>query len=199
MRSSLKTLANPVLAAGFALCALPAGAQVVGAVSPRVLDLTAGIFCAPPEGERRPAPGTASGWVHVPEEPVAMVAEGVRAPTVLGLGFGVRYRLSDTERAPTRYIVRHPPVPPLNMTEESWEGSVGAGSVDTVFFQFDLEEEMQRGDWSFSVESRGELLFTVAFTVTGPAELPALAQICHGDTLLSGVSGVSPRGPGAAG
>lgn len=163
--------------------------------SPRVTMLEAGLFCAPPEGGRRPAPETLSGWVHVPDAPVEMVARGIEAPAVLGLGFGVRFRLADTLPVRTRYIVTHPPMPPLGATTQAWDGGLEAGATDTVFFQFDVPEELQPGEWTFSAEAGGEPLFTTTFTVRPPQDLPALADLCRGGALFSAM----PTGPAAAG
>ncbi len=187
-------LAGPVLVAGLCLSGAAPG-QPVGAVSPRVADLTLGLFCAPPEGDRRPAPDTMAGWVHVPDQPVEMIAEGNAAPAVLGLGFGVRFRLADGAPAITCYSVTHPPMPPSGITTQRWEGAIGAGATDTVFFQFDTPEELQPGDWTFSATADGEVLFTVAFTVTAPAALPDLARLCQGGALFS----LSRGTPAAAG
>ncbi|MCW1934714.1 DUF3859 domain-containing protein [Pararhodobacter zhoushanensis] len=201
MARSLNALAGPALVAGLCLFGAMAVAQPMGPVSPRVQALTAGLFCAPPEGDRRPAPDTLAGWVHVPDSPVEMVAQGNAAPAVIGLGFGVRYALSDPSLAPgmvlpTHYTVTHPPMPPSAATSQSWTGSLVVGTIDTVFFQFDTTEELQPGEWTFTAEAGGEVLFSVLFTVTTPAELPALAQICQGDALMSLLS---QRSPGATG
>lgn len=179
------------------VCALPVGlalaaglchaaqAQVVGAVSPRVADLVGGLFCAPPDGARRDAPDTMSGWIHVPDEPVVMFATGNEAPAVLGLGFGVRFRLADAGDAMVRYTVTHPPMPPTATTVQSWTSLLPAGSTDSAFFQFDTPNELQPGDWAFTIEADGEVLFTMAFTVRPPSELPDLAARCQGGSLLS--------------
>jgi hypothetical protein len=154
-------------------------------LSDRVIDLRAGLFCAPPEGDRRPAPDTLSGWVHVPDQPVQMIAEGREAPAVLGLGFGVRYLLDTTVPLELRYTVTHPPMPPTGATRQSWVGNVLPGNTDTVFFQFDIEDELQPGPWSFSASANGQALFSVAFTVRPAAELPGLAGLCRDGSLLS--------------
>lgn len=181
-------LAGPVLVAGLCLSgplASPALAQPLGDVSPRVSGLELGLFCAPPEGGRRPAPDTMSGWVHVPDEPVEMVALGTVAPAVLGMGFGVRFRLADNAAVETRYTVTHPAMPPTGITEQQWSGSIAPGMTDTVFFQFDIPEELQPGDWTFSAEVDGEVLFTALFTVLPPADMPDAAHLCAAPSLLS--------------
>lgn len=179
------------------LAILPAAALADGGMilSDRVTDMRAGLFCAPPEGGRRDAPGTLSGWVHVPDEPVQMIADGREAPAVLGLGFGVRYRLDNTETLDLRYSVTHPPIPPTGATAQSWVGAVAPGTSDTVFFQFDTEDELQPGPWSFSASVGGQDLFTVHFIVRPPGELPGLAGLCRNGSLLSAI----PSIPAAAG
>ncbi len=123
--------------------------------------------------------------MHVPDTPVQLVAPGNVAPAVLGLGFGVRFRLADGAETQMRYTVTHPPMPPQGTTRQQWNSVVGGGDVDTAFFQFDIPEELQPGDWQFSVEADGEALFTMAFTIRPAAELPALAALCRGGALLS--------------
>ena len=192
MRRALALLAGPVLMAGLCHGAL---AQVVGAVSPRVSDLVGGIFCAPAEGERRPAPDTIAGWVHIPASPIEMVAIGNEAPMVLGLGFGVRFVLEGGPASQVRYTVTHPPIPPGNQTAQSWDSVLVGGVQDSAFFQFDIPEEMQPGLWGFAVEADGEVLFTMQFTVRPAADLPVLAALCQGGALLS----FSPETRAAAG
>lgn len=182
------------LVAGF-VASGPALADDHLILSPRVASLTAGLFCAPPEGERRPAPDTTAGWVHVPDEPVEMVAEGQVAPALLGMGFGVRYTLRDVADARIRYIVTHPPMPPGGATVESWESTVSAGYADTTFFQFDFEHELLLGDWTFAASIEGDEIFSVGFTVRPAAAVPALLGLCQGGALLS----LSPTDRAAAG
>ena len=182
MRPLRALLAGPVLVAG--LCAA-AGAQVVGEVSPRVTDLVAGLFCAPPEAGRREAPDTMSGWIHVPDEPIEMIAFGNQAPAVLGLGFGVRFTLAPGPDAQMRYSVTHPPIPPSGGTTQSWSSMLMAGTTDSAFFQFDVPAELQPGEWSFTIEADGETLFTMAFQVMKAEDLPALANLCRDGSLLS--------------
>lgn len=182
MRPLRALLAGPFLVAG--LCPT-AQAQVVGAVSPRVLGLVSGLFCAPPEAGRREAPDTVSGWIHVPDEPIEMIAFGNAAPAVLGIGFGVRFRLAPGPDALVRYTVTHPPIPPSGATSQSWASMLAAGTTDSAFFQFDVPAELQPGDWAFTIEADGEPLFTMAFTVTRPEDLPDLANLCHDGSLFS--------------
>ncbi|MCB1390454.1 MAG: DUF3859 domain-containing protein [Rhodobacteraceae bacterium] len=174
---------------------LPAAAQVRGDVSPLVGDLVGGLFCAPEDAGRRPAPGTMEGWVHIPAEPIEMIVQTTQAPMILGTGFGVRYRLDVPAPAVVTYTVTHPAIPPTNMTVESWDSQEAVSGGDSFFFQFDKPEEMVPGEWTFSASVHGEVLFTFAFDVHAAADLPALVHLCRAPSLLS----FSRTGPFAAG
>ena len=183
------------LLAALFLAAAPAAAEIRGPVAPSVVNLVGGLFCAPETAGRRPAPGTMDGWVHVPAEPIALVAESDQAPMVLGTGFGVRYALQGTGPGIVTYTVTHPPIPPTNMSVESWDSEAPVASGDSFFFQFDRPEEMVPGEWTFSASIASEVLFTVAFQVRPASELPALAHLCGAPQMLS----LSRRSPSAAG
>ncbi len=183
MHRTLHTLINPVLVAGFIMSGA-AHAQEGIVLSPRVATLTAGLFCAPEEAGRRPAPDTIIGWVHEPDAPIEMIAEGQVLPAMLGLGFGVRFTLSDTGDTDIRYTVTHPPMPPSGATTQSWDGYISTGFTGTALFQFDTTEELQLGDWQFSAASNGETLFSVDFTIRPASALPGMLGLCsHGDML----------------
>jgi len=180
--------ANLALVAGFVLCG-PAQAENHGTQSTRVASLTAGLFCAPEDGARREAPDTLAGWIHVPEAPIELIAEGQVVPARIGVGFGVRYSLTDTSPTEIRYTVTHPPMPPSGQTSQSWNSFVSPGGLDTALFQFDYDEELQPGDWSFSASTEGEVLFTVEFTILPSVDLPSMAGLCGNASLLSSIPG----------
>lgn len=191
-------MVNPTRPGPLALAARLAGLTLVAVVgagsvqadpalrqSARVAELAFGLICPPPDGARRPAPDTMSGWVHVPSEPIERRAEGRRVPAVLGIGFGVWYLLSDTEALGVRYTVTHPPMPPEGVTTQSWDVTITPGNASSVFFQFDHVDEVQPGDWTISARAEGAEVFAVGFTVVPARDLPALAQLCAQDGLLS--------------
>lgn len=179
-------MSNPVLVAGFVLCgAVTAAADTAITLSPQVTMLVPGLFCAPEDRNRRDAPDTLAGYVYEPLEPVEMVAEGQLVPAMIGLGFGVRFALSDTDNVALQYTVTHPPMPPSNTTVQRWDGSLQGGNIGTVFFQFDITAEMQPGDWNLSATRDGAPVFHVGFTVRPASELPGLVGLCQGGSLLS--------------
>ena len=154
-------------------------------LSPRVASLIPGLFCAADDRNRREAPDTMAGFIYEPEAPVEMVAEGQVLPAVIGLGFGVRYTLTDTDMTVLHYIVSHPAMPPNGMTVQRWRSDLSGGNIGTVFFQFDFENELQPGDWRIAAMIDGEVAFDVGFTVRPASDLPGLVGLCQGGSLLS--------------
>ncbi|HHX89405.1 MAG TPA: DUF3859 domain-containing protein [Paracoccus sp.] len=179
-----------------AVFAIPATAEPEMRLAPEVAGLVRGLICAPPEGGRREAPDTSAGWIHVPATPIEILQEGATAPALLGTGFGVRYTLEGAGAPlPVRYIVGHPPLPPAGITRQSWESFVLPGTPEQGFFQFDLEQELQPGSWSFAAQSGSRELFHVTFDVVAPETVPHLTGLCRGANLLA-VSRISPGGSG---
>lgn len=164
---------------------LPVAAAAEPRLSGRIDALITGLFCAPDETGRREAPDTMSGWIHVPDEPVEMVAEGVVAPAVLGLGFGVRFRRAGTDLTDIRYEVSHPPMSASGITRQGWDSLSMGGEWDAIFFQFDEPDELVTGTWAFSAWVGGEELFHMPFTVVEPGQVPELADLCRGGAMLS--------------
>lgn len=175
-------------AAVWALAALALSAGAARAelrIAPAVDWLVQGLFCAPPETGRRDAPDTLSGWVHVPDRPVEMVAEGAVAPAILGMGFGVRYQRASNMDAGIRYVVSHPAMGAAGTTRQSWDSLSVAGEVDAIFFQFDTPEELVTGAWAFQAFDGAKELFHVPFTVVPADSMPEAAGMCRPGTLFS--------------
>lgn len=166
------------------LLAAPARADLPLRFVPEVAELTRGLICAPPPAGRREAPDTAFGWIHVPDEPIVIRREGTTVPAVLGMGFGVHFRLQDDAPRLLRYVVEHPPMEPQGVTRQSWE-ALTQGQGERVFFQFDLAEELLPGFWSFTALEGTRELFHAAFKVVTAEEAPGLARLCEGDELLA--------------
>ena len=180
------------LAALLGLAPLAARAQAV--VDSSVEWLVQGLFCAPEETGRREAPDTMSGWVHVPAEPVPMIAEGTVAPAVLGMGFGVRFQRKGFDLVELRYEVHHPPMGAGGITRQSWTSLSEGGSSDSIFFQFDLPEELVLGAWEFRAYLEGRQIFRAPFTVVPAADLPEIVGECRPGALMSGRVGAAPAG-----
>lgn len=192
MRASLAYLAGPVLVAG--LLPLSALAEEGVRRADFVTSIVPGLFCAPPEGGRRDAPGTMSGFVHVPDEPVVMFAEGRVAPAALGMGFGVRFTVDAISPVLLDYRVTHPPMQPGNVTEQSWQGFVDPAVGESIFFQFDVPYEMQTGAWTIAAYLGETEVFSVDFTVVPAQQMPDALFQCRGEMLS-----LIPQDPVAAG
>lgn len=163
----------------------PAAAEAPLRLSPLVAALERGLFCGVAEGNRMEAPDTEFGWIHVPETPVEMRLRGTTAPAVLGLGFGLEYTLAGSDAVLIRHVVEHPPMPPAGRSWQSWE-SWGLGGVpEVVFFQFDIEDELLPGRWSFTAFDGADEVFHAAFDVVAPEKAPHLAGLCAGGDLLT--------------
>lgn len=169
----------------FLALALPVAAETPLSVSSRVVSLDRGLICNPPAAQRRAAPDTIAGWVHMPDEPVRIIRQGSTAPALLGMGFGVEFTLAGDEMIDLRYTVAHPPMAPTGQTEQAWNGQALGGVREAIFFQFDVDEELLPGRWTFSATANGEEIFRAGFDVVTPESAPHLTDLCRGGGFLS--------------
>ena len=172
-------------AAAALLLAPSAEAEPLLSQSAMVEELTRGLFCAASEGGRMEAPDTEFGWIHIPQEPVAMRRPGSLAPAVLGIGFGVEFTLTGTQPVLVRHVVRHPPMPPSGRVEQSWESWIIGGVAEVVFFQFDIDPELLPGRWSFTALAGEDELYHAEFDIVPADQAPHLAGLCVGGDLLT--------------
>jgi len=154
-------------------------------VSDQVETLQRGLFCATEGAGRMEAPDTEFGWIHVPDETIEMRTPGAVAPAVLGIGFGVDVTLTGTNPVLIRHVVEHPPMPPSGRVTQSWESWVLGGVPEIVFFQFDIEEELLPGRWSFTAFAGENEVYHAAFEVVAPGRAPHLAGLCAGGDILA--------------
>ncbi len=180
-----RSAAGPALAALVLLAAVPARAEPVLQRSDLVETLAQGLFCATSETGRMEAPDTEFGWIHIPEEPIAMRQRGSVAPAVLGIGFGLEYTLTGDAPILIRHVVEHPPMPASGRTRQSWESWALGGVPEIIFFQFDLEEELLPGRWTFIALAGEAEVFRAGFDVVPPDAAPHLAGLCSGGDLLA--------------
>ena len=145
------------------------------APGPLVASLTVGVFCALQAMDQRPAPGTLSGWIHVPDGeidfhwPYRQVV-----PARIGLAFGVKSRL-----APGLFLSGEMRVfRPGAAIPETWESSFTDMGDQFGFFRFDREDELIPGIWRFEAWAEGEELYSVEFEVVPAAALPEIADAC---------------------
>lgn len=168
---ALTLLACPALAAP--VFAAPAEPQAAAEVA----RLEVGVFCALQAMDRMPAPGTASGWIHVPTTEIAFHwPDRQVVPAAIGLAFGVRATgapgFVTTDRAEAR-VTR-----PGRATPEVWASGISDAGDTLSFFRFDTEEELVPGLWTFEGWDGETLLYRVEFEVVPAAAVPEIVDAC---------------------
>lgn len=140
-----------------------------------VAELKVGVFCALQAMTQRPAPGTLSGWIHVPEGEIDFHWPGRQVvPARIGLAFGVKSRLKPGLFLSGEMRVYRPGA----TTPETWESSFTDLGEQIGFFRFDREDELITGTWRFEAWSGADQLFSVPFEVVPAEALPEIAQAC---------------------
>jgi hypothetical protein len=140
-----------------------------------VTSLKVGVFCALQAMNQRPAPGTLSGWIHVPEGDIDFHwPDRQVVPAQIGLAFGVKSRLSPGLFLPGEMRVFRPGA----SAPEVWEASFTDLSDQIGFFRFDRDDELLPGIWRFEAWSGDAQLYVVEFEVVPAAALPEIAQAC---------------------
>ena len=142
---------------------------------PEVATLTVGVFCVLQAMDQRPAPGTRSGWIHVPEGEIDFHWPGRQiVPARIGLAFGVKSRL-----APGLFLSGEMRVyRPGATAPETWESTFTDLSDQFGFFRFDREDELIPGPWRFEAWAGEQRLYTVEFEVVPAEAVPDVAQAC---------------------
>lgn len=143
---------------------------------PLVAGLEAGVFCSLHAMTQRPAPGTLSGWIHVPEGEITFHwPDRQVVPAQLGIAFGVRAQLvpgafvADGEMRVWR---------PGSQRPEVWDSAFGDAGGSVNFFRFDHDHELIPGLWRFEAWDGAIQLFSAEFEVVPAAALPEIAQAC---------------------
>lgn len=159
------------LALATPLCADPAPPEA----APDVARLEVGVFCALQAMGQRPAPGTLTGWIHVPEGEIDFHWPGQQVvPAQIGLAFGVKSRMAPGLFLDGEMRVYRPGSP----TPETWDASFTDLSDQFGFFRFDREDELITGPWRFEAWAGDQHLYTVPFEVVPADALPNIAQAC---------------------
>lgn len=145
------------------------------AADPMVASLKVGIFCALQAMDQRPAPGTLSGWIHVPEGEIDFHWPDAQVvPAAIGLAFGVKSRMVAGVFAQGEMRVYRPG----SSTPETWDSSFSDLSDQIGFFRFDREDELISGLWRFEAWEGNTRLYAVEFEVVPAAALPDIVQAC---------------------
>lgn len=158
------------------LAALPAYADPAAPTAgPDVARLQVGVFCALQAMDQRPAPGTLSGWIHVPDDVIDFHWPDAQVvPAQIGLAFGVKSLMAPGVFATGEMRVFRPG----STKPETWESSFSDTGEQFAFFRFDHTDELITGLWRFEAWSGDEPLYTAEFEVVPAAALPEIAQAC---------------------
>lgn len=169
---------SPAIAGFWAsLCASPALAgPAAPAIAPEIATLEVGVFCALQAMDRMPAPGTASGWIHVPTTDIRFHwPDRQVVPAALGLAFGVEatgrpgWASTNAEAQVTR---------PGAPAPEVWDTGISDAGGALAFFRFDTEDELVPGIWTFEAWDGDTRLYRVEFEVVPAAALPEIVDAC---------------------
>lgn len=143
--------------------------------NPMVASLKVGVFCALQAMDQRPAPGTISGWIHVPDGMIDFHWPDAQVvPAVIGLAFGVKSRMVPGVFTSGEMRVFRPGA----SAPETWDSTFSDTGEQFGFFRFDREDELIPGLWRFEAWEGETQLYSVEFEVVPAAALPAIAQAC---------------------
>jgi hypothetical protein len=144
--------------------------------APEISRIEVGVFCALQAMDRMPAPGTESGWIHVPTSEIGFHwPDRQVVPASIGLAFGVKatgapgWISQNAEARVTR---------PGRTTPEVWNTGISDAGASLVFFRFDTDEELVPGLWAMEAWDGQQLLYRVEFEVVPAATLPEIVDAC---------------------
>jgi Domain of unknown function (DUF3859) len=158
------------------ILALPLRAEPAPPVAdPLVASLRVGVFCALQAMDQRPAPGTLSGWIHVPDGVIDFHwPDRQVVPAAIGLAFGVKSLMVPGVFASGEMRVYRPG----STVPETWESTFTDTGEQFGFFRFDREDELIPGLWRFEAWEGETRLYSAEFEVVPAAALPEIAQAC---------------------
>jgi hypothetical protein len=146
------------------------------APGPLIASLEVGVFCALKAMDQRPAPGTLSGWIHVPDGEITFHwPDRQVVPASIGLAFGVKARMvQGTMVAYAEMRVYRPG----SDVPEVWDSSFTDLGDSVAFFRFDHEHELLPGIWRFEARDGEVLLYSVEFEVVPAAAVAEITDAC---------------------
>ncbi len=145
-------------------------------IGPSVDHLEVGVFCAMQAMGQAPAPGTLSGWLHVPDHDVIFHwPDRQTVPAALGLAFGTRVQIAPGITIPFGEMRVYRPG---SSDPETWGTNFNDLGETLAFFRFDREDELIPGIWRFEAWDGAQQLFSVEFEVVPASDLPEIADTC---------------------
>ncbi|MCU0826720.1 MAG: DUF3859 domain-containing protein [Tabrizicola sp.] len=143
---------------------------------PLIAEIQVGVFCALQAMDQAPAPGTVSGWIHVPDGEVTFHwPDRQVVPAALGLAFGVKARLLPGSAAAFAEMRVYRPD---SATPEVWPATFTDLDDSVAFFRFDYDRELVPGIWRFEAWQDADRLYQVEFDVVPAAAVPEIVQAC---------------------
>lgn len=144
--------------------------------SAEIATLEIGVFCALQAMDQMPAPGTDSGWIHVPTSEIRMHwPDRQVVPAALGLAFGVK------ATGATGFISLNAEarvIRPGRKSPEVWGTGISDTGASIAFFRFDKESELDPGIWIFEAWQGETRLYSVEFEVVPAAAAPEIVEAC---------------------
>lgn len=154
--------------------------------SSAIFSLEAGVVCPPPTVGTVPAPGTVAGTTYIIDEVPPFVTKARNVPAVIGIGFGVKaMSVNDFGIEDVTIVVTHPPMGADRIRIQKFASRISGIDPSITFYQFDYDYELIPGQWKMMAVHQDEVLYSVAFEVVPPSQIPELAKICGYKNLLS--------------
>lgn len=171
-----------LLAATLALLPLSAAANPGSEPPPPELSaavshLEWGIFCAGQAMDRAPAPGTETGWIHVPRDEITFHwPDEQTVPAVIGLAFGVKATGKPGWATAAAEVRVHRPG---RTAPETWASDISDVGPTLAFFRFDRADELTPGRWAIEGWNGDTRLYRVEFLVVPAETRPGIAASCN--------------------
>jgi hypothetical protein len=145
-------------------------------IGPSVDHLELGVFCAMQAMGQAPAPGTLSGWLHVPDHDVRFDwPDRQTVPAAIGLAFGTRVQMTPGITIPFGEMRVYRPG---SLDPETWGTNFTDLGETLAFFRFDQDDELIPGIWRFEGWDGETRLFMVEFEVVPAKTLRDIATAC---------------------
>jgi len=131
-----------------------------------------GIFTKSSNGNFREKDGASPVGYYLRTDHLDLVQQTIRIEARLGLVFGIKYIVENREQNnPVQYLCRisHPPL--TNPADGTTFNSIVEKKndlpcrINTDFFEFEYEWELQGGSWSFEIIEEDKTLLKKKFTV----------------------------------